>query len=141
MLLLFINKIANAIDNVLRTAGIFQDSSKAFDTINHDILLHKLPHYGVRGRALEWFRSYLSGRKQFVYIDGSESTLQPITCGVPQGSLLGPLLFIAYINDLKNSSEILSFILFADDSNLFCSHKNPETLLNTVNAELNCVFK
>ena len=83
-LLLFINKIANAIDNVLHTAGIFLDFSKAFDTINHDILLQKLSHYGVRGRALEWFRSYLSGIKQFVYIVCSESTLQPITCVVPQ---------------------------------------------------------
>ena len=78
-LLLFINKIANAIDNVLHTAGIFLDFSKAFHTINHDILLHKLSHYGVRGRALEWFRSYLSGRKQFVYrwfgIDSSTNYL------------------------------------------------------------------
>ena len=112
------------------------DFSKAFDTINHNILLHKLSHYGIRGKALEWFRNYLSGRKQYVSLNDQNSTLKDIKCGVPQGSLLGPLLFIVYINDFCRSSNVLSFILFADDSNVFFSHDNPNTLVNTVNFEL-----
>ena len=115
----FINNVANALDNHSHTIGIFLDYSKAFDTIDHDILLSKLSYYGVRGKALDWFRSYLSNRQQFVSLDGTISSSKPVTCGVPQGSLLGPLLFIIYINDFQNSSTKLSFILFADDSNFF----------------------
>ena len=115
----FINHVASAIDDHCHTLGIFLDLSKAFDTIDYDILLHKLSHYGIRGKALEWFGSYLRGRKQFVSIDGVNSSFQELFYGVPQGSLLGPLLFILYMNDFQNSSKILSFILFADDSNLF----------------------
>ena len=135
-LLTFIDKIARSIDSSLHTIGIFLDLSKAFDTINHNILLHKLSHYGIRGKALGWFRDYLTNRKQFVYINGTSSSEQPISCGVPQGSLLGPLLFLIYINDIQNSSEILQFILFADDSNIFYSHSNPIELVAKVNQEL-----
>ena len=135
-LLNFIDKVAHAIDNHSHLIGIFLDFSKAFDTINHNILLHKLSHYGIRGKALEWFRNYLSSRKQYVSLNDHNSTLKDIKCGVPQGSLLGPLLFIVYINDFCRSSNVLSFILFADDSNVFFSHDNPNTLVNTVNFEL-----
>ena len=138
-LLTFINKMANATDDQLYTIGIFLDLSKAFDTIDHDILLYKLSYYGIRGKALDWFRSYLTNRKQFVAVNGHESMSKHISCGVPQGSLLGPLLFILYINDFPNSSSLLSFILFADDSNIFFSHCNPQTLLDTVNNELKFV--
>ena len=131
--------MATAIDNHSHTIGIFLDFSKAFDTINHDILLHKLSHYGIRGKALEWFRSYLSNRKQFVFLNGTSSTMQSLECGVPQGSLLGPLLFLIYINDFQYSSNVLSFILFADDSNIFLSHPDPHHLLAIVNTELKSV--
>ena len=135
-LLNFVDKVAHAIDSHSHLIGIFLDFSKAFDTINHDILLSKLSHYGIRGKALEWFGSYLHNRKQYVSLNNHNSCLMDIKCGVPQGSILGPLLFIIYINDFCNSSNLLSFVLFADDSNLFFSHKNPNTLVRTINTEL-----
>ena len=131
-----INNVSLSIEESCHTIGLFLDFSKAFDTINHNILLHKLAHYGIRGKALEWYRSYLGNRKQFVSVNGHESSTAPVTCGVPQGSLLGPLLFIIYVNDIQNSSSILSFILFADDSNLFYTHRDPAQLVSTLNTEL-----
>ena len=112
------------LDNKRFGCGIFIDLQKAFDTVNHKILLSKLEHYGVRGCALEWFRSYLSDRKQYVSVNGSNSNLLSITCGVPQGSVLGPLLFLIYINDLPNASKKLKFYLFADDTNIYCESKD-----------------
>ena len=138
-ILTFIHKAATAIDNHYHTIGIFLDLSKAFDTITHNILLQKLFHYGVRGKALEWFRDYLSNRKQFVLLNGEQSSMQNLECGVPQGSLLGPLLFLIYINDIQHSSKLLSFILFADDSNIFFSHPDPFELLSIINSELEYV--
>ena len=135
-LLSFVERATQALDKFCHMVGIFLDFSKAFDTINHEILLNKLYHYGIRGKALEWFRSYLSNRKQFVTFNNVNSQMLNIDCGVPQGSLLGPLLFIIYINDFHRSSKTLSFILFADDSNLFISHRDPLVLLRTLNSEL-----
>ena len=115
------------------------DLSKAFDTLDHDILLYKLNTYGIRGIAHSWFKSYLSDRNQFVVFKSHYSQKLPIACGVPQGSILGPLLFLIYINDIVNTSSVLSYILFADDTNLFFSHKNLNTLKLTLNVELNKV--
>ena len=130
------DKITEAWDKNEFAIGISIDLSKAFDTINHHILLKKLAHYGVRGIVLEWFKSYLSDRKQYVCMGGVNSNLQDVTCGVPQGSVLGPLLFILYINDIVNCSHLLHFILFADDTNLFFSHHDLAYLYTSINAEL-----
>ena len=131
-----VTKITNAIENNQYTMGVFLDLSKAFDTVNHAILLHKLEHYGIRGIVLEWFKNYLQFRKQAVKYKTTKSDSLTISCGVPQGSVLGPLLFLIYINDISKCSQILSFILFADDTNLFLIHHDLETLIRIMNEEL-----
>lgn len=104
--------------------------------MNHNILLLKLEHYGIRGASLNWFQSYLSDRKQYVSVNGANSSYLSISCGVPQGSVLGPLLFLRYINDLPLSSSKLSFYLFADDSNIYYEVESVDQLQNVVNNEL-----
>ena len=130
-------KITQAIENNEFSIGIFLDLAKAFDTVDHKILLSKLEIYGIRGTPLKWFTSYLSQRQQQVKCNGMLSTLKFIKYGVPQGSILGPLLFLIYINDLPNVSSILHIVLFADDTNAFTSHKSLDTLFQIANHELN----
>jgi retron-type reverse transcriptase len=128
-----IDQISEEIDNKNYTIGIFIDLSKAFDTINHTILLDKLNLYGVRGIAHDWFNSYLKHRQQFVQIGDSKSELLTITCGVPQGSILGPLLLLLYINDFVNVSKLGNTIMSADDTNLFFKDKSLSNLVKIIN--------
>ena len=136
-----VNKVLKAFEGNELTIATYMDLSKAFDVIDHCILLEKLEHYGVRGVAYEWFKSYLSSRKQFVIINNSESTLLSVTTGVPQGSVLGPLLFLLYVNDICNCSNIADIISFADDTTVIVCGKDMSDLSNVMNAELEKISK
>ena len=135
-LIRLLDRITDELDNKRISVGVFIDLSKAFDTINHDILLKKMEIYGIRGVALDWFRSYLHNRRQYVSLGSDCSITRSITCGVPQGSILGPLLFILYVNDVVNVSHFANIIMFADDTNLFFTHTNISDLIAIVNNEL-----
>ena len=120
----------------LFSCGVFIDLKKAFDTVHHEILLQKLCYYGFRGIINDWFSSYLNGRTQTTQIGNHISKKVTTTCGVPQGSVLGPLLFLLYINDIENCSKKFKFYLFADDTNLLYSEKDLNSLEEIVNEEL-----
>lgn len=135
-LLELIEEISTSLDNKKSSIEVFIDLKKAFDTIDHQLLLKKLDNYGCRGVVNDWLASYLSNRKQYVYFNGINSDLSNVTCGVPQGSILGPKLFILYINDICNVSNVLKFVIFADDTNIFCSHEDIKYLCEQVSIEL-----
>ena len=138
-ILLLVNQFYQSFDESKFTLGIFIDLSKAFDTVDHKILTKKLELYGIKGCNLGWFESYLSNRKQFITYGDKQTNIETITCGVPQGSILGPLLFLIFVNDLHKVTKYLDPIMFADDTNLFYSHKNITTLFQIVNSELKLV--
>ena len=116
--------------------GIFVDLQKAFDTVDHQILLAKLNHYGIQGVSKDWFKSYLSNRNHYVSINGIDSGLTSINCGVPQGSVPGPLLFSLYINDLNQAMKFCKVHHFADDTNLLCLSNSIKKLNKLVNTDL-----
>ena len=139
-LIILIENRVNAIDNGKCAMGIFLDFQKAFDTVDHCILLDKLYFYGIRGQAFDWFSSYLHNRQQLINYYGCESDLKTIKCGVPQGSILGPLLFLLYINDLPQVSEYFMPILFADDTNLFATGYNLNDIVSEINKEIANIY-
>ena len=127
-LIMLVDKISEALDKGELVIGVFLDFSKAFDTVDHAILIEKLNIYGIRGVNNEWFKNYLSIRQQYVTYNKCKLESAIIKCGVPQGSILGPLLFLLYINDLSTVSDALLPILFADDTNMFITGKNIQEL-------------
>ena len=136
----FLQTIEAALKEGDMAIGVFIDLSKAFDTLDHDTLLMKLEHYGIRENWLSWFRSYLSNRKQFVEFDGVRSQMKDITVGVPQGSILGPLLFLVYINDLPACCNKMLPVMFADDTNLVIRGNDYLELTKILNDELASLY-
>jgi retron-type reverse transcriptase len=135
-----IDSLYERIDKHEKVTGIYLDLKKAFDTINHDLLPNKLNNYGVRGIVLEWFRDNLSNRYQFTYINNAKSVLKKVTCGVPQGSVLGPLLFFIYMNDIANVLGNSTVKLFADDTNIFIAGENLSETNVVAKSKLQCSF-
>lgn len=136
-----IDSISNATDSSEFTVGVFIDLSKAFDTIHHATLLKKLYRYGIRGTAYTWLKSYLTNRKQYVHLNGANSDIQMVSYGVPQGSVLGPKLFILFINDICDVLQNVNCVLFADDTSLYASGPELEQLLNAVENDLKILKK
>ncbi len=121
-----VEHIRDALDKDEKVLGIYLDLQKAFDTVDHHILIQKLSHYGIRGKCLSWFSSYLLGRSQFDSVNNAQSECKSINIGVPQGSILGPVLFLLYINDIANFmiNTDITIMLFADDTIIFIQAKN-----------------
>ena len=134
-LIILVENLVDALDHGNCAMGIFLDFQKAFDTVDHCILLDKLYCFGIRRIVHDWFVSYLSNRQQSVIYNGHESKLEVMRCGVPQGSILGPMLFLLYINDLTNVSSFFMPILYADDTKLFCIGTDLKNMIRQVNEE------
>ena len=135
-ILLFTDQCYQTLEQKNFLASIYLDFSKAFDTVNHKILVSKLEKYGIRGEMNKWFEDYLTNRQQFVDIKGNKSCYAEVKYGVPQGSILGPLLFLLYINDMHNSTN-MKLILFADDSTAIARNSDIVRLKDEINIELN----
>ena len=131
-----VDYVINSLENNVIPCSIFLDTSKAFDTIDHKIQLNKLYMYGICGITLNWFKNYLSEHYQYISINNCSSSLQNIKCGVSQGSILGPILYLLHINDLLNASNILRFLLYADDTNILYKNLDPQSITDTMNKEI-----
>lgn len=131
-----IDRVTDNMDSKLWTSGIILDLSKDFDTLDHKILIDKLQYYGIQRHSLNLLTNYLQNRQQCSNYNNTLSNLLTITHGIPQGSILGPLLFIIYINDISSVSKLFSFILFADDTSLLAQDYNQDDLLLKINIDL-----
>lgn len=136
-----VEDVAAAIDHKDLTVSVFIDLSKAFDTIDHKLLLKKMQKYGFRGIAYDWLGSYLSNREQYVHINNIDSKPIQITFGVPQGSILGPKLFILYMNDVCEILDKANCILYADDTSIYCSGNDLQQLQSQIDKELTVLKK
>ena len=135
-----IDKITKAINTNDIVISVFIDLKKAFDCVPTDILLAKLQAYGIRGDYINWFKSYLTDRTQYVHFNGENSAECTLQCGVPQGSILGPLFFIIFVNDMFNISNVLSNVLYADDTCIYLRGNDITALFDLLNVELNSLY-
>ena len=133
----FLDQIRQAMDEGKLTGAVYVDLSKAFDTIGHNAIIQKLPKFGITGIPQKWFCSYLFGRYQHVSYQNTLSTAEPIYCGVPQGSILGPLLFLLHFNDAANVLTKCKIVKYADDTVLFYSHKDSKEIESVLNCDFN----
>ena len=135
-----VNQFHDSVEKNEFMIGLFIDLSRAFDTISHKILIDKLYKYGIRGIALEWIKDYLLNRKQYVVYNNTKSNISSVEIGVPQGSILGPLLFLIYVNELPNISSTLSCIQFADDTSIFIRGRSLPKITSILNQEMDFLF-
>ena len=136
----FLDDVSESFSQKKYFGSVFCDLSKAFDCVDHEILLHKLSCYGFRGTVLKLIRSYLTNRKQYTIVNNTKSSVESITHGVPQGSILGPFFFILFINDFQKCLQKSKCVLFADDSTIYHSTDNLDDLLRILENDLTNVF-